>query len=58
MTPAAIASVAQFRRYMTIERNLSAHTDSRGEDDFNLKLSIKRARSARWYLHEIGRAHV
>jgi integrase/recombinase XerC len=28
MTPAAIARVAQFRRYMTIERNLSAHTDS------------------------------
>ena len=28
MTPAAIACVAQFRRYMTIERNLSAHTDS------------------------------
>src|SRR5882757_10233686 len=28
MTPAATARVAQFRRYMTIERNLSAHTDS------------------------------
>ncbi len=28
MTPAAVARVAQFRRYMTIERNLSAHTDS------------------------------
>jgi len=28
MTPAAIARVAQFRRYMTVERNLSAHTDS------------------------------
>ncbi len=28
MTPAAIARVAQFRHYMTIERNLSAHTDS------------------------------
>jgi integrase/recombinase XerC len=28
MTPAALARVAQFRRYMTIERNLSAHTDS------------------------------
>jgi integrase/recombinase XerC len=28
MTPGAIARVAQFRRYMTIERNLSAHTDS------------------------------
>jgi integrase/recombinase XerC len=28
MTPAAIARVAQFRRYMTTERNLSAHTDS------------------------------
>ena len=28
MTPAAIARVAQYRRYMTIERNLSAHTDS------------------------------
>jgi len=28
VTPAAIARVAQYRRYMTIERNLSAHTDS------------------------------
>src|SRR5438309_450384 len=28
MTPAALARVAQFRRYMTVERNLSAHTDS------------------------------
>ena len=28
MTPAAIACVAQFRRYMTLERNLSGHTDS------------------------------
>ena len=28
MKPAAVDCVAQFRRYMTIERNLSAHTDS------------------------------
>ena len=28
MKAAAIDRVAQFRRYMTIERNLSAHTDS------------------------------
>src|SRR5258708_10780444 len=28
MKPAALARVAQFRRYMTVERNLSAHTDS------------------------------
>jgi integrase/recombinase XerC len=28
MNPAAVDRVAQFRRYMTIERNLSAHTDS------------------------------
>ena len=28
MKPAALARVAQFRRYMTLERNLSAHTDS------------------------------
>jgi integrase/recombinase XerC len=28
MKPAAVDRVAQYRRYMTIERNLSAHTDS------------------------------
>ena len=28
MNPAAVERVAQFRRYMTVERNLSAHTDS------------------------------
>jgi outer membrane protein OmpA-like peptidoglycan-associated protein len=46
--------VAYMKQYPSVVIDLSAHTDSRGEDDFNMRLSIKRARSARWYLHQHG----
>ena len=38
------------RRYPSMEVQLVAHTDSRGDDDYNLDLSVKRADSARRYL--------
>lgn len=38
----------------TIKVELSSHTDSRGSDDYNLRLSRRRATSARLYLLESG----
>ncbi|MFT5914285.1 MAG: outer membrane protein OmpA-like peptidoglycan-associated protein [Flammeovirgaceae bacterium] len=37
-----------------IKIQISCHTDSRGDDDYNLKLSQKRAEGAVSYLHKLG----
>lgn len=42
------------RRYPSMEIQLIAHTDSHGDDDYNLDLSVKRADSARRYLIQKG----
>ncbi len=42
------------KRYPSMEIELGAHTDSRGENDYNLKLSLKRAESAREFLLRQG----
>ena len=42
------------RQYPSMEVQLIAHTDSRGDDDYNLDLSVKRADSARRYLIQKG----
>ena len=42
------------RRYPSMEVQLVAHTDSRGDDNYNLDLSVKRADSARRYLIQKG----
>jgi len=42
------------KRYPSMEVQLIAHTDSQGDDDYNLDLSVKRADSARRYLIQKG----
>lgn len=42
------------KRYPSMEVELGAHTDSRGENDYNLKLSLKRAESAKRFLLRQG----
>ncbi len=42
------------RQYPSMEVQLIAHTDSRGDDNYNLDLSVKRADSARRYLIQKG----
>lgn len=42
------------KRYPSMEIELGAHTDSRGENDYNLKLSLKRAESAKRFLLRQG----
>lgn len=46
--------VAYMKQYPNVTIDLSSHTDSRGNDAYNLALSIRRARSARWYLAKHG----
>jgi outer membrane protein OmpA-like peptidoglycan-associated protein len=46
--------VDYLHQYPTIIIDLSAHTDSRGNDDYNQQLSEKRANSARQYLMQHG----
>ena len=48
----ALASLMQ--RYKTMEVELSAHTDSRGNNEYNLKLSTARALAAKNYLVGLG----
>ena len=48
----ALVKLMQEQPSMVIE--LGAHTDSRGDDDYNLDLSLKRAESAKDYLVERG----
>jgi outer membrane protein OmpA-like peptidoglycan-associated protein len=38
------------KHYPSMEIELVAHTDSRGESDYNLELSLRRADSAKWFL--------
>lgn len=38
------------KQYPSLEIELGAHTDSRGESDYNLELSLKRAESAKQFL--------
>lgn len=40
--------------YPSMEVELAAHTDSRGEEQYNLELSLKRAESAKRYLIQKG----
>jgi outer membrane protein OmpA-like peptidoglycan-associated protein len=42
------------KSYPSMEVQLIAHTDSRGDDEYNLDLSVKRADSARRYLIQKG----
>lgn len=46
--------VAYMKQYPNVTIDLSAHTDSRGNDAYNLALSTRRARSARYYLARHG----
>lgn len=46
--------VAYMKQYPGVTIDLSSHTDSRGNDAYNMALSIRRARSARWYLNKHG----
>jgi outer membrane protein OmpA-like peptidoglycan-associated protein/tetratricopeptide (TPR) repeat protein len=46
--------VALLKKYPRMEIQLGAHTDSRAGDEFNMDLSIKRARSTLEYLVENG----
>ncbi|MBI5916069.1 MAG: OmpA family protein [Bacteroidetes bacterium] len=48
----ALAQLMQ--QYPSMEIELIAHTDSRGNDQYNLDLSLKRAESARRYLIQKG----
>ena len=41
-------------KYPDMVIELGSHTDSRGNDDYNMKLSQKRAESARQYLLDKG----
>ncbi|TDX02025.1 OmpA family protein [Dinghuibacter silviterrae] len=49
--------VAYMKQFPNISIDLSAHTDSRGNDAYNMALSIRRARSARYYLYKHGIAY-
>ena len=40
-----------------MEIELGAHTDSRGAEDYNLQLSLRRAESAKEFLIQRGIAH-
>ncbi len=42
------------KKYPDISIELNAHTDSRGSDDYNLKLSLQRALSAKHFLVDKG----
>ncbi len=42
------------RQYPSMEIELSAHTDSRGPEDYNLRLSLRRAESAKDFLVREG----
>ena len=42
------------KQYPSMEVELTAHTDSRGNDQYNLELSLKRAESAQRYLIQKG----
>lgn len=42
------------KKYPSLEIELGAHTDSRGEDSYNLDLSVKRAESAKQFLMARG----
>ncbi|MBI1225773.1 MAG: OmpA family protein [Bacteroidetes bacterium] len=42
------------KQYPSMEVELTAHTDSRGNDQYNLELSLKRADSAKRYLIQKG----
>ena len=42
------------KKYPSMEIELGAHTDSRGDDQYNLKLSLKRADSAKEFLVQNG----
>lgn len=48
------ALVKLMQQFPSMEIELTAHTDSRGSEDYNLELSLKRAESARDYLVEKG----
>ncbi|MCC6724107.1 MAG: OmpA family protein [Saprospiraceae bacterium] len=52
---AELDALAQLmKQYPSMEVELTAHTDSRGNDQYNLELSLKRAESAKRYLIQKG----
>lgn len=53
-TPELDALVKLMEDHASMVIELGAHTDSRGDDDYNLELSLKRAESAKDYLVERG----
>ena len=48
------ALVTLMKKYSTMVVEMVAHTDSRGTDEYNLELSLERARSAMGYLIDRG----
>ncbi len=48
------ALVQLMEQYPTMEIELGAHTDSRGAEDYNLQLSLRRAESAKEFLVQQG----
>ncbi len=48
------ALVKLMKLYPSMEIELSAHTDCRGEEDYNLRLSLQRAEAARQFLIDRG----
>lgn len=48
------ALTSLMKQYPSMEIELGAHTDSRGSDEYNLKLSLKRAESAKAFLVNKG----
>lgn len=44
------ALIALMKQYPNMEVELSAHTDSRGDDEYNMQLSLRRADAAKAYL--------
>jgi len=46
--------IAYMKKYPNIKIQVRSHTDSRGSDDYNLKLSDRRAKSTAKYIIDIG----
>ncbi len=48
------ALARMMKQYPSMEIELMAYTDSRGDDDYNLQLSLRRAESAKQFLEQRG----
>ena len=49
-----VALIELMKKFPSVEIELGAHTDARGSEDFNLKLSLRRAESAKDFLVNRG----